>query len=90
MQLFDLPAPLPEATHPAYPLPPDVAGEQALHRDNVQGEAEGPDLHRLAAQPARVDRNPALQRARATRSAGCRADCVERGRQSQKWWAFHA
>ena len=33
---------------------------RALHRQPRQGEAQGPDLPRLSAQPARRDRDPAL------------------------------
>ncbi len=41
----------------------------ALHRHHVEGQAQGPHLHRLAAQRARLDRDCTLLAARATRIA---------------------
>ena len=43
----------------------------------AEGTAQGPDLRRLSAQPARRDRGHALRRSRPTRSSGGGADHVE-------------
>jgi bifunctional non-homologous end joining protein LigD len=40
-----------------------------LRRDHVEGEAQGPHLHRLAAQPARQHRDDALYRPRSRSGA---------------------
>ena len=57
---------------------------RALHRQHAQGAAQGPDLPRLAAQPARRDRGPALFRPRPRRRAGRGADRVGRARRVSK------
>ena len=50
------------------------AEPETVHRQHPQGPAQGPDLPRLAAQPARSDRGHALFGARPRRRAGRRAD----------------
>ena len=51
---------------------------RALHRRLVQGEAQGPHLHRLSAQPARRDRDHALFGPRPRRRPGRGADQLGR------------
>ena len=53
-----------------------------VHRQHPQGQAQGPHLPRLSAQPARRDRGPALFGARARRRAGRRADHLGGARQA--------
>ena len=64
--------------------PRDLGGAPgAVHRQHEEGRAQGPHLPRLAAQPARRDRDPALRRPRPRRRSGRRAGHLGRARQDR-------